>query len=131
MLSATGDVEKAMFFATEIPSITNERAARFYLRRLVGVTGELGAIACDYKNHRGRLGAPEQDDRSANCIMAACAGRMVAYAARLLGAHVRDDVRVELERLTSEEHASVRRRGSSVLRTPGSLVTDAQKLDRA
>jgi hypothetical protein len=119
MLVVAGGAETAMVFAEQFPSITNERAARMYLRQAARITGELGAIARDYESHRGQVGAQEQDDRLASCIMAAFAGRILAYMERRLGPHVRENVRAELEQLASKAQAPVRRRAARTIQTPG------------
>lgn len=117
---AMGDADLALTFAEQFPPIVGEAAARMYLRQAARVAGELGAMARDYAAHRDQAQAAQHDDRLASCIMAAFAGRMLAYAARRLGPHVRRDVRAELQRLTSEERAASRRPAGRTLQTPGS-----------
>jgi len=111
MLIAGGDAETGLFFASEIPPITSEHAARMYVRQAAACAeSELGAIARDYEEHRGRRNALERDDRLGSAIMAAFAGRLLAYATRLIGSQVREDVRTALSRLTSVNRVPVRHR---------------------
>lgn len=105
-----GDPEAALRLVTEIPPITNDRAARFHLRRAVGLDNELGEIARDYEEHRSRLGDPESDDRQAGCIMAAFAGCLAAHVEQRLGPHIVDEVGASLRRLLAEGAAPPRRR---------------------
>ncbi|MDC0676144.1 MULTISPECIES: hypothetical protein [Sorangium] len=127
MLLAVGRTEVAMTLA-QMPSITNERAARLFMRQAVHVGGDLGAITGDYARHYRRSGAPERDDQRAGCIMAAFAGRLSAMAEKLLGPHVRAELRAALEALTSHGSPPARRARASDLRAPqgagrGALAT--------
>jgi hypothetical protein len=131
MLVTAGGAETAMAFAEQFPAIANERAARMYVRQAARVTGELGTIARDYESHRAQAGMPEQDDRLASCIMAAFAGRMLAYMEQRLGPHVREDVRAELQKLTSEERAAVRRPAARMIQTPGGSEQTRDRTDPA
>lgn len=119
MLLASGKTEAGLLLAGRLKPIENERAARLFLRQAAQQGSDLGAIARDYEAARGRAGAPEQDDLHASCIMAAFAGRMIALAERLLGPHVRDEVRDELSQWTSEGSAAARRRRVSAPLAPG------------
>ncbi|WP_437594309.1 hypothetical protein [Sorangium sp. So ce1000] len=117
MLLAVGRTEVALTLA-QMPSITNERAARLFMRQAVHVGGDLGAITRDYARHYRRSGAPEHDDQRAGCIMAAFAGRLSAMAEKLLGPHVRAELRTGLEALTSQGSRPARRTRASELRAP-------------
>ncbi|WP_437718978.1 hypothetical protein WMF45_22760 [Sorangium sp. So ce448] len=117
MLLAVGRTEVALTLA-QMPSITNERAARLFMRQAVHVGGDLGAITGDYARHYRRSGAPERDDQRAGCIMAAFAGRLSAMAEKLLGPHVRAELRAALEALTSQGSPPARRARASDLRAP-------------
>ncbi|WP_441286208.1 hypothetical protein ACSRUE_27625 [Sorangium sp. KYC3313] len=117
MLLAVGRTEVALTLA-QMPQITNERAARLFMRQAVHVGGDLGAITGDYARHYRRSGAPERDDQRAGCIMAAFAGRLSAMAEKLLGPHVRAELRVALETLTSQGSPPARRARASDLRAP-------------
>lgn len=97
-----GDPEAALRLVTEVPPITNDRAARFHLRRAVGLDNELGEIARDYEEHRSRRGDPESDDRLAGCIMAAFAGCLAAHVEQRLGPHIFDEVGASLRVLLAE-----------------------------
>ncbi|WP_437738319.1 hypothetical protein [Sorangium sp. So ce1335] len=133
MLLAVGRTEVAMTLA-QMPPIANERAARLFMRQAVHVGGDLGAITRDYARHYRRSGAPERDDQRAGCIMATFAGRLIAMAEKLLGPHVRADVRAELERLTSQGLPPARRTRASELRAPqgaGRAVTPSTAPDAA
>lgn len=123
MLLASGQTEAGLLLAARLKPIENERAARLFLRQAAQQGSDLGAIARDYEAARGRAGAPEQDDLHASCIMAAFAGRMIALAERLLGPHVRDEVRDELSQWTSEGTAATRRRRVSAPLAPGGAVS--------
>jgi hypothetical protein len=116
---AMGDAELALTFADQFPPIAGESAAGLYLRQAAHVAGELGAIARDYASHRAQARTAEHDDRLASCIMAAFAGRMLAYAERRLGPHVRREVRAELKRLTSQERTAARRPAVRALQAAG------------
>jgi hypothetical protein len=118
LVAATGSAEVALRIATESVPITNELAARRFLRWAAGAAGggALSAIADHYDKHRRRAGAPERDDLLAAAIMAAFAGRIIVYAQRLLGPHVRAEVKRSLERLTVEGRARARRQRA---RAPG------------
>ncbi|WP_437291921.1 hypothetical protein [Sorangium sp. So ce406] len=127
MLLAVGRTDVALTLA-QMPPIANERAARLFMRQAVHVGGDLGAITRDYGRHYRRSGSPDHDDQRAGCIMAAFAGRLIAMAEKLLGPHVRAEVRAELERLTSQGSPPARRTRASELRTPqgaGRAVTPA------
>jgi hypothetical protein len=104
-----GDSAAALRLVTEVPPITNDRAARFHLRRAVSLDNELGEIARDYEEHRSRLGDPESDDRQAGCIMATFAGRLAAHVEQRLGPHVLEDVGASLRRLLAEDALPRRR----------------------
>ncbi|WP_437767225.1 hypothetical protein WMF27_20300 [Sorangium sp. So ce281] len=117
MLLAVGRTEVALTLA-QMPQITNERAARLFMRQAVHVGGDLGAITGDYARHYRRSGAPERDDQRAGCIMAAFAGRLSAMAEKLLGPHVRAELRAALEALTSQGSPPARRARASDLRAP-------------
>jgi hypothetical protein len=117
MLLAVGRTEVALTLA-QMPSITNERAARLFMRQAVHVGGDLGAITGDYARHYRRSGAPERDDQRAGCIMAAFAGRLSAMAEKLLGPHVRAELRAALEALTAQGSPPARRARASDLRAP-------------
>ncbi|WP_437961265.1 hypothetical protein WME76_17600 [Sorangium sp. So ce119] len=133
MLLAVGRTDVALTLA-QMPPIANERAARLFMRQAVHVGGDLGEITRDYGRHYRRSGSPDHDDQRAGCIMATFAGRLIAMAEKLLGAHVRAEVRAELERLTSQGSPPARRTRASELRTPqgaGRAVTPAAALDAA
>lgn len=133
MLLAVGKPDVALVLG-QLPPIANERAARLFMRRAVHVGGDLGAITRDYGRHYRRSGAPEQDDQLGGCIMAAFAGRLNAMAEKLLGPHVRADIRAELEQLTTQGRPPARRRRASQLRTPqgaGQPDTAPRTLDAA
>jgi hypothetical protein len=102
VMREAGDSAAALRLVTEVPPITNERAARFHLRRAVSLDNELGEIARDYEEHRSRLGSPEGDDRQAGCIMATFAGRLAAHVEQRLGPHILEGVEVSLRRLLAE-----------------------------
>ncbi len=97
-----GDSAAALRLVTEVPPITNDRAARFHLRRAVSLDNELGEIARDYEEHRSRVGSPEIDDRQAGCIMATFAGCLAAHVEQRLGPHILEDVEASLRRLLAE-----------------------------
>jgi hypothetical protein len=99
MLAAAGNVEGALRIAAELPPVTGERGARLVVRRALSSAGPLGAVARDYEEHRRKTGAPERDDLEGQAILAAFAGRIVAQAERLLGAHVREEVQATLRLL--------------------------------
>ena len=105
-----GDSEAALRLVTEVPPITNDRAARFHLRRAVGLDNELGEIARDYEEHRSRLGEPESDDRQASCLMATFAGCLAAHVEQRLGPHIFEEVGASLRRLLAEGVAPLPRR---------------------
>ncbi|KYF61495.1 hypothetical protein, partial [Sorangium cellulosum] len=133
MLLAVGRTDVALTLA-QMPPIANERAARLFMRQAVHVGGDLGAITRDYGRHYRRSGSPDHDDQRAGCIMATFAGRLIAMAEKLLGPHVRAEVRAELERLTSQGSPPARRTRASELRAPqgaGRAVTPAAALDAA
>ncbi|MGK3993559.1 hypothetical protein [Sorangium sp. So ce1024] len=130
MLLAVGRTEVAMTLA-QMPPIENERAARLFMRQAVHVGGDLGAITRDYARHYRRSGAPEHDDQRGGCIMATFAGRLIAMAEKLLGPHVRDDVRDALEKLTSQGSPPARRTRASELRAPQGAVRGPQGAVRA
>ncbi|WP_437729140.1 hypothetical protein [Sorangium sp. So ce861] len=117
MLLAVGRTDVALTLA-QMPRIANERAARLFMRQAVHVGGDLGAITRDYARHYRRSGAPERDDQRAACIMATFAGRLSAMAEKLLGPHVRAELRAALEQLTSQGGAPARRARASELRAP-------------
>ncbi|WP_437282963.1 hypothetical protein WME90_21035 [Sorangium sp. So ce375] len=117
MLLAVGRTEVALTLA-QMPTIANERAARLFMRQAVHVGGDLGVITGDYARHYRRSGAPERDDQRAGCIMAAFAGRLCAMAERLLGSHVRAELRAALETLTAQGSPPARRARASDLRAP-------------
>jgi hypothetical protein len=50
--------------------------------------------------------------------MAAFAGTMIAHARKLLGGHVRDDLRTELRALYTTPNAPARQRPARALETP-------------
>lgn len=119
LAAAAGSVEAALRIAEESAPIANELAARRFLRWARGRSGSpsaLAAIAADYEKHRQRAGAPERDDVLGAAIMAAFAGRLVAYAERMLGPHVRAEVKKALAGLTAEGRAHARR---GRVRAPG------------
>lgn len=133
MLLAVGRTDVALTLA-QMPPIANERAARLFMRQAVHVGGDLGAITRDYGRHYRRSGSPDHDDQRAGCIMATFAGRLIAMAEKLLGPHVRAEVRAELDRLTSQGSPPARRTRASELRAPqgaGRAVTPAAALDAA
>jgi hypothetical protein len=117
MLLSVGKPDVGLFLA-EMSPIANEHAARLFMRQAVHVGGGLGAIARDYARYHRRSRAPDHDDQHASCIMATFAGRLNAMAEKLLGPHVRDDVRDELMQLTSQGRAPARRTRASELRAP-------------
>ncbi|WP_437786808.1 hypothetical protein [Sorangium sp. So ce1097] len=130
MLLAVGRTEVAMTLA-QMPPIENERAARLFMRQAVHVGGDLGAITRDYARHYRRSGAPEHDDRRGGCIMATFAGRLIVMAEKLLGPHVRADVRDALEKLTSQGSPPARRTRASELRAPQGAARAPQGATRA
>ncbi|WP_437821244.1 hypothetical protein [Sorangium sp. So ce1078] len=117
MLLAVGRTDVALTLA-QMPPIANERAARLFMRQAVHVGGDLGAITRDYARHYRRSGSPDRDDQRAGCIMATFAGRLSAMAEKLLGPHVRAELRAALEQLTSQGSAPARRSRASDLRAP-------------
>lgn len=130
MLLAVGRTEVAMTLA-QMPPIENERAARLFMRQAVHVGGDLGAITRDYARHYRRSGAPEHDDQRGGCIMATFAGRLIAMGEKLLGSHVRADVRDALEKLTSQGSPPARRTRASELRAPQGAARAPQGAVRA
>ncbi|WP_437682139.1 hypothetical protein [Sorangium sp. So ce131] len=117
MLLAQGRTEAGLMLS-QLPPIANELAARHFMRQAVHADGGLGAITRDYGRHHRRSGSPDRDDLHAGCIMATFAGRLNAMAEKLLGAHVRVDLRAELERLTSQGRPPARRPRARELRAP-------------
>ncbi|WP_437663452.1 hypothetical protein [Sorangium sp. So ce1182] len=117
MLLAVGRTDVALTLA-QMPPIANERAARLFMRQAVHVGGDLEAITRDYGRHYRRSGSPDRDDQRAGCIMATFAGRLTVMAEKLLGPHVRADVRAALEKLTSQGSPPARRTRASELRAP-------------
>jgi hypothetical protein len=51
-------------------------------------------------------------------MMAAFAGQMIGYAQRLLGHHVREDLRAALQKLLPQASPPVRQRAARVLEAP-------------
>ncbi|APR83917.1 Hypothetical protein A7982_09266 [Minicystis rosea] len=100
LLRMAGHEELADEVEERTAPIENELAARFIIRRALGTSGELGAIARDYDEHHKRAGAPERDDWVAHAMMATFAGRLLQHASNKLGPYVRDDVRRVLQALT-------------------------------
>lgn len=122
MAAATGNAELALRLLEDLPSVTGEQAARLVVRRALTDPGPLGVIARDYDQHRLRAGAPPHDDLLGSAMLAAFAGRVIAYAERLIGLRVRDEVQESLRRLLgarpepSSADASARR---APVRVPG------------
>ena len=104
LLMADGKITASVCVMTTVPPITNEDAARRFLRLFANPKDgtELAAIARDYAAYYARRGSPEHDDLRARCIMAAFAGRLIDLAAQRLGPYVRDEIRAELQRLTAD-----------------------------
>ncbi|AUX42511.1 hypothetical protein SOCE26_039440 [Sorangium cellulosum] len=135
MLLAQSKTEAGLVLS-QLPPIANERAARHFMRQAVHVGGGLGAITRDYGRHHRRTGSPDHDDLHASCIMATFAGRLNAMAEKLLGPHVRGELRAELERLTSQGRPPARRPRARELRGPedagsGRSAPDTRPLDAA
>lgn len=131
MLLAAGDVPAMLAIAEKTAPIENEEAARFLMRRAAGPRGTLAAIARDYEAHRRERGREAPDDRPGQCMMAAFAGQMIGYAARLLGHHVREDLRAALERLcVAASGAPVRQRAARVLEAPPAVTPQRDRRAR-
>jgi hypothetical protein len=130
LAAAAGWAEGALRIAEETVPITNELAARRFLRwaRGAGGPGALAAIADDYAKHRRRAGAPEADDLLGAAIMAAFAGRLVAYAERLLGPRVRTEVKKTLEGFIEGARGRARRaRALGPTNPPAGVGTAARR----
>lgn len=131
ILFARREAASALAVMTEVPPITNELGARFYLKRWAQVRGELGGIARAYFALRRQKGDPESDDLRMHCVMATFAARVLRCAEEAVGPYVREDVRAELRRLAVESSAAGRRPATRRFRAPrsaqGALPAVAQR----
>ncbi len=109
-LMLIGAMDTALALSAKLPPVTNDAAARVYLRQAARTQGEIGAIARDYLAYHEHRKKPEQDDRYAHCMMAAFAGKLLAHAEAQLGEHVRKEVRAMLGELIETEAPPRQRR---------------------